>query len=83
MRRKSFRPMLDTMEPRIALSGGWFSDFFDSLLGKNSNDNDKKPSYTPAQIAKFQAKKQAAHQARMERLAEWHAAHPFARSRQG
>src|SRR4051794_5791865 len=41
MRRKTFRPVLDPMEPRIALSGGWFSDFVDSLFGKSTTDDDK------------------------------------------
>jgi len=63
------------MEPRIALSSGWFSDFVDSLFGKTTSKDDQ-PKYTPAQIERIHARKRAAHQARQERLAEWHAAHP-------
>jgi hypothetical protein len=80
MRRKTFRPVLDVMEPRIALSG-WFSDFVDNLFG-NSTDDDK-PKYTPAQIDQIKAKREAAREARLERLAEWRAAHPRAMGRRG
>ncbi len=82
MRQKTFRPAMDTMEPRIALSG-FFGDLFDSLLGRSSDSSDDKPKYTPAQIAKFHAKREAAREARIERLAEWRAAHPRVYARRG
>jgi hypothetical protein len=82
-KRKTFRPVMDTMEARIALSSSnWLSDFFDSLFGQSTtNDSTDKPKYTPAQIAKAHVRKLAAQEARQERLAQLHEAHPHARAR--
>jgi hypothetical protein len=81
MKRKSFRPMVDVMEPRIALSGGgnsFFTNFFDNLFGRSSTSNHSKPHYTPAQIAKIKAENLAKKEAHQEKVAEFRAAHPHA-----
>src|SRR5262249_14306152 len=74
MKRKPFRPMIDTMEPRVALSSSnFFSTFFDNIFGQTSNSSSSQPHYTPAQIAHIKAHRQALREARQERLAEMHA----------
>jgi hypothetical protein len=81
MKRKSFRPMLDVMEPRIALSSSgnsFFTNFFDNLFGKSTNSNSSKPHYTAAQIAKIKAENLARKEAHQEKVAEFRAAHPHA-----
>src|SRR5262249_33971760 len=76
MKRKSFQPGFDAMEPRLALSSSnFFSSFFDSIFAQN-NSNSNTPHYTAAQIAKIKAHRQALREARQERLAAFHAAHP-------
>jgi hypothetical protein len=78
MRRKSFQPVLDVMEPRVALSSGgtsFLTDFFDNLFGKTTNDTKTAPHYTHAQILQIKAKHAAAKEARLEHLAELKAAH--------
>ena len=76
MRRKNFRPEMDAMEPRIALSsGGLFGSLenaFKSILGQSTTTTTTTHRPTAAQIAHANALKAA----RKERLAEWHAAHP-------
>jgi hypothetical protein len=79
MRRKSFRPTLEGMESRIALSSSstsFFTEFFDNLFGKTTTSTT--PTYTPAEIAKIKAKNAAARAARQEHLAEVKAAHTLA-----
>jgi hypothetical protein len=79
MRRKSFRPMLEGMETRVALSTSsgtsFFTEFFDNLFGKSTTSTSSTPKYTPAEIAKIKAKNAAAKEARLEHLAELKAAH--------
>jgi hypothetical protein len=78
MRRKSFRPVLDVMEPRVALSSGgnsFLTNLFDNLFGKSSNSTHNTPQYTPAQIAQIKAHNLALREARQEKLAEFRAAH--------
>jgi hypothetical protein len=78
MRRKTtFRPAIDKMEPRIALSSSsnFFSNFFDSIFGNSKNSKSSTAQYTPAQIAHIKAHRQAVHAAHQEKLAEWKAAH--------
>ena len=79
MRQKSFRPMLEGMEPRLALSSSstsFFTEFFDNLFGKSTNSTT--PHYTAAEIAKIKAKNAAAKAAHQEHLAEVKAAHTLA-----
>jgi hypothetical protein len=79
MRRKSFRPGLEGMESRLALSSSstsFFTEFFDNLFGKSTNSNSSTtPHYTAAQIAQIKAKHAAQKLAHEERLAEFRAAH--------
>jgi hypothetical protein len=78
MRRTRFRPEIDTMESRIALSSGGFfgsiTDVFKSLLGQSNTPSKTPAKPTPAQIAHAHAVRLA----RQEKLAAWHAAHPRA-----
>jgi hypothetical protein len=81
MRRTAFKPVLDAMEPRISLSTSSsgdnpIADFFKNLFGQSTTTAADKPQYTPAQIAKIHARRHALREARMEKFAEWHAAHP-------
>jgi len=77
MKRKSFRPTIDEMEPRIALSSNsFFTNFFDSIFGKSSTSTTSTPHYTAAQIAKIKAHKLAVQEAHQEKLAAFQAAHP-------
>jgi hypothetical protein len=71
---------MDTMEPRIALSSSnFFTDFFNSLLGKSTTSStNPKPASHPAQVHTIHG--QTALQIRQERLAAWHAAHPHAKA---
>jgi hypothetical protein len=79
MKRKSYRPVLDVMEPRIALSGNSiFTNFFDNLFGQSTNSNSSKPHYTAAQIAKIKAENLAKREAHQEKVAEFRAAHAHA-----
>jgi hypothetical protein len=79
MKRKSFRPVLDVMEPRVALSGNsFFTNFFDNLFGQSTNNNNSKPHYTAAQIAKIKAENLARKEAHQQKVAEFRAAHPHA-----
>jgi hypothetical protein len=81
MRRKSFRPVVDLMEPRIALSSSsnsFFTTFFDNLFGKSTNTTSSTPHYTAAQIAKIKAENLARKEAHQEKVAEFRAAHPHA-----
>jgi hypothetical protein len=81
MKRKSFRPTLDVMEPRIALSSSgnsFFTNFFDNLFGKSTNSSSSTPHYTAAQIAKIKANNLARREAHQEKLAEFRATHPHA-----
>lgn len=79
MKRKSFRPMLDVMEPRIALSSSpsFFTSFLDNLFGQSSTSSST-PHYTAAQIAKIKANRAAEKLAHEEKLAAFEAAHPHA-----
>jgi hypothetical protein len=78
MKRKTFRPQMDTMEPRIALSSNFFTDFFNSLLGKsNTSTPTVHHAAKPAHVHTTTV--QMAMQIRQERLAAWHAAHPHAK----
>jgi hypothetical protein len=76
MRRTNFRPEIDRMEPRIALSSGGFfgslEDAVKSILGQSTSSSSKSDRPTKAQIAHAQAVKLA----RQEKLAAWYAAHP-------
>ena len=79
MKRKSFRPALDPMESRIALSGtSIFTQFFDNLFGQSTNSTST-PKYTPAEIAKIKANNLAKKEAHEAKVAEFKAEHPHAR----
>jgi hypothetical protein len=78
MKRKSFRPVIDLLESRIALSSNnsFFTSIFDSLFGQSPSSGSSKPHYTAAQIAKIKANNLARKEAHQEKLAEFRAAHP-------
>jgi hypothetical protein len=81
MKRKSFRPVVDVMEPRIALSSSsnsFFTTFFDNLFGQTSTSHSSTPHYTPAQIAKIKAEHLARKEAHQQKVAEFHVTHPHA-----
>jgi hypothetical protein len=81
MKRKAFRPVLDVMEPRVALSSSgnsFFTNFFDNLFGQSTNHQSSQPHYTAAQIAKIKANRLAQQEAHQEKVAAFHAAHPHA-----
>jgi hypothetical protein len=78
MRRKSFRPVVDVMESRVALSSSTspFTSFFDNLLGiVNTGNSNNTHHYTAAQVAHIKAKRAAEKVARQEHLAALNAAH--------
>jgi hypothetical protein len=79
MKRKSFRPQVDAMEARVALSssgsGSFFTSFFNSIFGKSTTSNSSTVHYTAAQIAKIKAHNAAMQQAREAKLEAFHAAH--------
>ena len=81
MKRKSFRPVLDVMEPRVALSSSgnsFFTNFFDNLFGQSTNSHSSQPHYTAAQIAKIKANHLAQKEAHQAKVAEFRAAHAHA-----
>jgi hypothetical protein len=82
MRRKSFRPTLEGMESRVALSTSsstsFFTEFFDNLFGKSTTTTSSTPTYTPAEIARIKAKRAAAKEAQQEHLAAVKSAHGLA-----
>ncbi len=73
MKRKPFKPTMDTMEPRIALSS-WFSDLFGNIFG-NSNSTSTTKHLSPQQVQAQKLRIEQARQARQERIAEFRAAH--------
>jgi hypothetical protein len=78
MPRKSFRPVVDGLESRVALSSSgnsFFTSLFDNLFGKSSNSSSSTPHYTAAQIAKIKAHNLAVKEAHQEKLAEFRATH--------
>jgi len=80
MKRKSFRPVMDTMEPRLTLSGmNWFTTLIDNFLGKSTPPSHPAPHRAthPAHVQTTQA--HTALQLRQERLTAWQAAHPHAK----
>ena len=80
MKRNSFRPQVDMMESRIALSssssGSFFTNFFNSIFGQSTTSHSSTQHLTAAQIAKIKAHNLALKEAQQARLAAFEAAHP-------